>query len=77
MTTTRKPAAKKPAAAKPIEKAAGPALQSEAFMDHAIARHRGPVIKLALARTRNKAAKRRLAASARAEDRSALAHLWT
>lgn len=55
MTITRKPAAKKPAAATPTDKAAGPALRSEAFMDHAIARHRGAVIRLALARTRSMA----------------------
>lgn len=31
------------------------ALQSEAFMEHAIERHRGAVLRLALARTRNAA----------------------
>lgn len=42
---------------KPIgaKEAAGPALQSEPFMEHAVAHHRGPVIRLALARTRNMA----------------------
>ncbi len=55
MTTTRKSAAKRPVAAKTAGKAADPALRSEAFMEHAIARHRGPVTRLALARTRNMA----------------------
>ncbi|WP_301871524.1 RNA polymerase sigma factor [Collinsella tanakaei] len=42
---------------KPIgaKEAAGPALRSEAFMEHAAERHRGPVIRLALARTRSMA----------------------
>lgn len=42
---------------KPIgaKEAAGPVLRSEAFMEHAVERHRGPVIRLALARTRNMA----------------------
>lgn len=38
-----------------VNSTTGRALQSEAFMDHAIARHRGAVVRLALARTRSMA----------------------